>query len=214
MTDFVNILRSAIEGLKDDSPDVRERVYQRARVTLATKLATIGPAPATVAERYSRVLEEAIATVEGRYRQRHEFLGERASVPGHDSGNARGPDSSRDETAGDPGLKLPKGPPQESSSEQPECLASRGPTSANPADAGFRPSGEADRADGGQHFAAAGLGETKPIGLVELTKVFACNLEWPSSSRCGICLKWATCIDLGQCWNRADEPALALEPAA
>jgi hypothetical protein len=67
MADFVAVLKDAIEGLGDNRPAMRERVYQKARVTLATRLAMVGPPPAAVAERQKRVLEEAIAEVERSY---------------------------------------------------------------------------------------------------------------------------------------------------
>ena len=47
---------------------MRERVYEKARATVAAKLAAISPPPpAALAERQKRVLEEAIAEVEASY---------------------------------------------------------------------------------------------------------------------------------------------------
>src|SRR6185295_17617673 len=47
---------------------MREKVYQKARTTVAAKLAAINPPPpAAVAERQRRVLEDAIAAVESSY---------------------------------------------------------------------------------------------------------------------------------------------------
>jgi hypothetical protein len=67
MVDFTAVLKNTIDGLGDFSPAIREIVYQRARATLAARLAAVGPPPAAVAERQRRALEDAIAEVESSY---------------------------------------------------------------------------------------------------------------------------------------------------
>ena len=68
MADFVAVLKKTIDALGDNTPAMREKVYQKARSTVAAKLAAINPPPpAAVAERQKRVLEEAIAEVESSY---------------------------------------------------------------------------------------------------------------------------------------------------
>jgi hypothetical protein len=68
MADFVAVLKKTIDGLGDNTPAMREKVYQKARSTVAAKLAAISPPPpAAVAERQKRALEEAIAAVESAY---------------------------------------------------------------------------------------------------------------------------------------------------
>ena len=68
MADFVAVLKKTIDGLGDNTPAMREKVYQKARTTVAAKLAAINPPPpAAVADRQKRVLEEAIAKVENSY---------------------------------------------------------------------------------------------------------------------------------------------------
>ncbi|CAG1009190.1 hypothetical protein RHIZO_03592 [Rhizobiaceae bacterium] len=69
MADFVAVLRKTIDGLGDKpTPEMRARVYDKARSTIAAKLAAINPPPpAAVAERQKRSLEEAIAQVESEY---------------------------------------------------------------------------------------------------------------------------------------------------
>ena len=68
MADFVAVLKKTIDGLGDNTPAMREKVYQKARSTVAAKLAAINPPPpAAVAERQKRVLDEAIAEVESSY---------------------------------------------------------------------------------------------------------------------------------------------------
>src|SRR5262245_1925303 len=68
MADFVAVLRKTIDGLADNTPALREKVYDKARTTVAAKLAAINPPPpAAVADRQKQVLEEAIRQVEGAY---------------------------------------------------------------------------------------------------------------------------------------------------
>lgn len=65
MADFVAVLKKTIEGLGESTPAMRERVYEKARSTVAAKLAAISPPPpAAVAERQRRSLEDAILQVE------------------------------------------------------------------------------------------------------------------------------------------------------
>ncbi|MDP3896480.1 MAG: hypothetical protein Q8Q62_07375, partial [Mesorhizobium sp.] len=68
MADFVAVLKKTIEGLGETTPDMRERVYAKARATIASKLAAITPAPPpAVIERQKRALEEAISITEAEY---------------------------------------------------------------------------------------------------------------------------------------------------
>jgi hypothetical protein len=68
MADFVAVLKKTIDGLGDTTPQVRERVYEKARSTVAAKLAAINPPPsAAVVDRQKKSLEEAIAAVEAEY---------------------------------------------------------------------------------------------------------------------------------------------------
>lgn len=68
MADFVAVLKKTIDGMGETTPEMRARVYDKARSTIAAKLAAIAPPPpAAVAERQKRTLEEAIATVEQGY---------------------------------------------------------------------------------------------------------------------------------------------------
>lgn len=68
MADFVAVLRKTLDGLGETTPDMRARVYDKARTTVAGKLAAITPPPpAAVVERQKKVLEDAIASVESEY---------------------------------------------------------------------------------------------------------------------------------------------------
>ena len=65
MADFVAVLKKTIDGLGDTTPEMREKVYEKARATVAAKLSAINPPPpASVADRQRRALEDAIASIE------------------------------------------------------------------------------------------------------------------------------------------------------
>ncbi len=68
MADFVAVLKKTLDGLGETTPEIRARVYDKARATIAAKLAAIDPPPPTaMAERQKRALEDAISTVERGY---------------------------------------------------------------------------------------------------------------------------------------------------
>lgn len=69
MADFVAVLTKTIDGLGTrNTADMRQRVYERARKTIADKLAAIVPAPSLeLSGRQYRMLDEAIQTVEAQY---------------------------------------------------------------------------------------------------------------------------------------------------
>ncbi|TIO09768.1 hypothetical protein [Mesorhizobium sp.] len=68
MADFVGPLKRTLGGLSNPTPEVRARVYDKARVTIADKLAKNTPplAPSVIAQ-HKRTLEDAIASVEREY---------------------------------------------------------------------------------------------------------------------------------------------------
>lgn len=64
MADFVAVLRKTIGGLGETTPEMREKVFDKARATIEAKLNAIDPPPpAALIDRQMRALEEAIATV-------------------------------------------------------------------------------------------------------------------------------------------------------
>lgn len=68
MADFVAVLKKTLDGLGETGPETRARVYDKARATVAAKLAAINPPPPLpVAERQKKALEDAIAAVESEY---------------------------------------------------------------------------------------------------------------------------------------------------
>jgi hypothetical protein len=66
MADFVAVLRKTIDGLADPTPELRQRVYTKARATIEQKLVTLN-APEAVAKRQITSLEDAIAEVEASF---------------------------------------------------------------------------------------------------------------------------------------------------
>ncbi len=65
MADFVAVLKKTLDGLSDTTPQTREKVYEKARVTIAGKLTAMNPPlPDAVVTRQKQALEEAIIQVE------------------------------------------------------------------------------------------------------------------------------------------------------
>ncbi|MEX0343477.1 MAG: hypothetical protein AB3N20_01045 [Rhizobiaceae bacterium] len=70
MADFVAVLRKTLDGLESPTQQTREKVYDKARTTIAAKLAAISPPPpAAVIEKQREALEKAIADIEAGYQQ-------------------------------------------------------------------------------------------------------------------------------------------------
>lgn len=68
MADFVAVLKKTIDGLGETTPETRKKVYDKARATIAAKLAQIDPPPsATAVERQKKALEDAISVIEAEY---------------------------------------------------------------------------------------------------------------------------------------------------
>ena len=81
MADFVAVLRKTLDGMGETTPAIRERVYEKARATVAAKLAAISPPPPpSVAERQKRALEDAIASIEKQYAASSDPLSELEDV--------------------------------------------------------------------------------------------------------------------------------------
>ncbi|WP_292596152.1 hypothetical protein, partial [Mesorhizobium sp.] len=68
MADFVGALKKTLDGLGNPTPEIRARVYDKARSTIADKLAkNIPPLAPSVVAQHKRTLEDAIASVERSY---------------------------------------------------------------------------------------------------------------------------------------------------
>jgi hypothetical protein len=68
MADFVAVLKKTLEGLSDTTPQSREKLYEKARITISSKLAAMNPPlPEAVMARQKQALEDAIVRVEDEY---------------------------------------------------------------------------------------------------------------------------------------------------
>ena len=68
MADFVAVLRKTIGTLGENTPEMREKVYEKARSTIEAKLAAINPPPpVAVVDRQRKALEDAIAVVRAEF---------------------------------------------------------------------------------------------------------------------------------------------------
>lgn len=75
MADFSAVLRKTIDGLSENTPAMRARVYDKARATVESKLAAVSPPPSpAAAERQRTMLEDAVAEVEADYAARDDAL--------------------------------------------------------------------------------------------------------------------------------------------
>ncbi|MET3614744.1 hypothetical protein ABID16_003081 [Rhizobium aquaticum] len=76
MADFIAVIRRAVDGLSDNTPEMRVRVYERARSAVQRQLDNMKPRPADdVITRQLEKLDEAIASIE------REFTGAPAAEP-------------------------------------------------------------------------------------------------------------------------------------
>ncbi len=70
MADFVAVLRKTIDALGENTPAMREKVFDKARAAIEAKLAAIQPPPPpAVMERQRKALEDAIVVVRAEYQQ-------------------------------------------------------------------------------------------------------------------------------------------------
>ena len=81
MADFVAVLRKTLDGMGETTSATRQRVYEKARSTVAAKLAAINPPPPpSVADRQRRALEDAIGSIEREYAANSDPLSELEDV--------------------------------------------------------------------------------------------------------------------------------------
>ncbi len=81
MADFVAVLKKTLDGMGETTPASRQRVYEKARQTVAAELAALNPPPPpSVADRQRRALEDAIASVERSYAANSDPLAELEDV--------------------------------------------------------------------------------------------------------------------------------------
>lgn len=212
MADFAAILKRAIDALGDPSSAKRERVYQRARDTLANRLAVVGPPSEAIAERQALALEEAIAAIESSYSRE-----ERADpIPQPD--NAGPPDAPS-------AIDGPTGQIEDIAAQPIEPIAStildgeragvveldarihRAETSEIVSEqATFQVRGKARGSFGNRvfdGFPQQDLSIGSQITRLNVPVVqHVRELGWARSSLCGLCRKWALCVDQTNCWQR------------
>lgn len=68
MADFIAVLKKTIDNLSENTPEMRSKVYDKARATIAKKLADrVPPLAPSVVDQQKRTLEDAISSVERSY---------------------------------------------------------------------------------------------------------------------------------------------------
>ena len=128
MADFVAVLKKTLDGLGETTPEIRARVYEKARTTISAKLAAITPPPApTVIERQKAALEQAIKTIEAEYSAP-------PAPPSGDDFDAVMKSLESPVKAAPPAAKRPTVPPA-ASNEQRKSSPATDPTSGSSADA-------------------------------------------------------------------------------
>ncbi len=81
MADFAAVLKKTLDGMGETTPASRQRVYEKARQTVAAKLAAINPPPPSgVADRQRQALEDAIKSIEKGYASKSDPLSELEDV--------------------------------------------------------------------------------------------------------------------------------------
>lgn len=68
MADYVAVLKKTIDGLGNTTPEIRKKVYEKARAAISKKLMAIDPPPAKeVFDRQMQALDQAVEQVEAEY---------------------------------------------------------------------------------------------------------------------------------------------------
>jgi hypothetical protein len=231
MANFVAVLKNAIDGRGADRSATRERVYQKARAILAARLEVVGPPSLAIVERQKRVLEDAIAEVEGSYvdeveddptaelanifdESRQPAVRETAALEtapmteragstllvNHHAPWPAAPTNVTAVTGSGELQDLPKFIPQG------YLLKPSEPTLVEVAD--FQVPGEGNAALSIAPFEVRSADRnTMEFGAIRLNILAleaSHQLGWGSSSLCGLCQRWAVCIDQAHCWHRTN----------
>jgi hypothetical protein len=158
MADFVAVLKKTIGGLSNNTPEARERVYQKARDAVSAKLAAMQPPPSSiVAERQKKALEAAISAVEAGYAREEEPEDEFAAIfsGAGESGTAETAPETDAETSDAPVTTAQEPAPNEA--EEPASVETEAPAIEAAADAG----GAAP--DKGDDYAGDDLKPAEPV---------------------------------------------------
>ena len=123
MADFTAVLRKTIDALKDNTPDARARVYDKARATIEAKLTAVSPPPSSqLVERQRALLEGAIREVEAEYaaaEEEPEALDPPVRRPAETAEPVRGPEEEEDWALDLPPPESPRGPEHDFAPEAP-----------------------------------------------------------------------------------------------
>ena len=198
MADFVAVLKKTLDGLSDTTPQTREKVYEKARITIAGKLTAMNPPlPEAVVARQKQALEEAIVQVEAEFnRKTADPLSELESV----FASLKNPDPRA--VLKEP-VKAPVPPPEKlvveaPATEQPAMTARPAPAAAPhtppamPAYRGGRSSARATTAARTRSCREAGAGVRTSRGAACLTRTrgFPTNRIIPTANSSPAMMRW------------------------
>jgi hypothetical protein len=174
MVDFVSILKAAIDKHgASESPEVRARIYDKAREAVGGRSQTRSPSEV---EAYSRSLEAVISEVEGFYEALAEVTLQNAPPVFSENGS----------------------PPEAQNSSpdfgEPETQVAATRTAATEVAGGY---GSFTLV-----VSVAKMNEPLAELWGSMARTLTYELEWSPSSACSTCRKWAVCIDSAHCWQR------------
>lgn len=138
MADFVAVIRRTVDGLSENTPEMRERVYEKARGAVRRQLENMNPRPSEeMINRQLNKLETAIAEVESEYAE---------ALPATEEPAAIEPEAAEQETiAVAPEAETPPAPvtePEEAAPGEPIEEAAPAETASAPAAAEVETAGE------------------------------------------------------------------------
>jgi hypothetical protein len=178
MVDFVSILKASLDKQSDtSSPEIRATIYDRARDAVDGFFETRSPRQVYD---FRRLLESAIDEIERSYAQLVETTPEAVQPSSsHDAGQVQTGPGTAVETNSETQDTRRTVVTQEAE-ETPGT-----PTATEMLD--------------GDNIEAVEIDRRLQNGL---RGTHSYQLEWSASTECGICRKWAVCIDSAHCWNR------------
>ncbi|MBB4236100.1 hypothetical protein [Rhizobium esperanzae] len=122
MADFIAVIRRAVDGLAENTPEMRVKVYERARGAVQRQLENMKPRPPeAMLQRQLEKLEAAIREVEGEHSEALPLDASAAAVAA--------PESSEEQTVHDEGAPAP-----ETAAEEPAYEADAEPQAAETGD--------------------------------------------------------------------------------
>lgn len=87
MADYVAVLKKTIDGLGNTTPEIRKKVYEKARAAISKKLMAIDPPPAKeVFDQQMQALDQAVEQVEAEYGAQPDTVADNEPVSGPEAG--------------------------------------------------------------------------------------------------------------------------------